>query len=467
MADDQWDRLEPEDLSRLNDRRLRRQIRHQLYPYSPFYRRVLDGAGITGQGLRGAEDLNRLPFTTRETLAAAPEDFVLRAPETSIQLRGPARQINRVVLNKLLRGVEGAQRELSNEYQPVHTLETTGTTDEPLQIHLTRRDLAVLSTQASRALQVAGVTAKDFVLSLLEPSSAGGFWPIWLGAISMGAEMLAPGTIDPEFSAALANKTLTTVMVGRAEDLLNVVETSGGIDSLRTLILAPERVSPTLKRRIRESVGDRVSVISTYGFSEGRSLWTECREGSYYPDAGFHGSGYELFETIQPGEIAFTGIDHRGTALVRYQPGDVAAGGIRKGGCPYCGRTVDRIMGPIIRSANFIEINLAGEDPLPMDVERFQEALAHPSLASWQVEVAKADGDSRGPDEVFVLFEPREGRHPAEVSVELDRIFKVDLGLSPTQLILSDRGMGKVVDLRPADLPHAGQDKGLLGVGFT
>ncbi|MGH9195578.1 MAG: AMP-binding protein, partial [Acidimicrobiia bacterium] len=290
--------MDPEEYSRLADRGLRRQIRHQLFPYSPFYRRVLDETGITAHGFGGASDLRQMPLITREQFAQTSGDFILRAPETSIQRRGPARQVSQVVVNKLLRGVAGADRELADEYQTVHTLETTGTTGEPLQIHLTRRDLAALSTQASRSLQVAGVGGGDFVLSLLEPSSAGGFWPIWLGAIALGAEILAPGFLDPEFAAALALKSGATVIVGRAEDTLMVMEASGGIDTLRTLILGPERVSPVLRRRIQEEAGDQVSVVATYGFSEARGFWAECMQGSLHPDSGFHLTGLEIVEVI-------------------------------------------------------------------------------------------------------------------------------------------------------------------------
>lgn len=458
---DPWDGSDPEELSRLKDRRLRRQVRHQLYAYSRFYRRVLDEARISAQGFSGVADLSKLPLIGREELARFTEEFLLVPAEAAIQRRGSATQIAEVAVNRLFRGIESADRELGNDYRPVHTLETTGTTSEPLQIQLTRRDLALLSTQGARSLAVAGVGSPDIILSLIEPSSAGGFWPMWLGAVASGTRILAPGVLEPEYSAALATKTGATVLLARADDALMVVEAAGELPDLKTVLLGPEPVSPALRRRLSVELGDHVTVVSAYGFAEGRTLWVECREGSRYPDAGFHSTGFELFEAVnlrtrrpQPegslGEVAFTGLDQRGTALARYLPGDVAAGGIRGGRCPYCGRTVDRIIPPVVRRSNILEIQPAGEDPILLDVERVAEAMAHPSVASWRVEVQKLEHDPRGPDEVFVLFKPREGSDAAEVALEIDRAFRVEIGLTPTQLVLSDRS-GGVVDLRVSD----------------
>ena len=411
----------------------------------------------------GVSDLSKLPLVDRTALAANPDDFVLRPSRPLIQKWGSGQQVSSVFWNKLLRGIEAADSELSNEYAPIHVLETTGTTGEPVPVKLTRRDVAVLATEGMRMLEVAGVREGDSLLNLLEPSSAGGFWPVWLGAAALGAEQTAPGFLEPEQAAALATKLYSSAIVALAEDALALLEAAGEerLPALRLLILGPGPLGPTLRKRLAEKAGAGVRIVSTYGFAEGRVLWAECMQGGGSPDTGFHVSGdLELIEMIsprerhavkpgQPGEIVYTGLDHRGTALARYRPGDVAMGGLVAGRCPHCGRLVDRIVGPIRRAENLMELQLGGEAPLAVDVESLADALAHPALQAWQVELRKSDGDPTGPDEVYVLFDPKGNKDPGQVAAELDRVFRTEIGFSPTQFVLSDRAKGGVVDLRP------------------
>lgn len=387
-----------------------------------------------------------------------------------IQRWGSGTQISSIFWSKLLKGIDEADKELSHEYAPVHVLETTGTTGEPIPVKLTRRDVAVLATEGMRMLEVAGVRPGDSLLNLLEPSSAGGFWPVWLGATALGAEQIAPGFLEPEQAMALAKKSYSSVIVAIAGEVSSLFEAAGDerLPALRLVILGPGPLGPVLRSRLSEQAGPRVRIVSTYGFAEGRTLWAECIQGSGDLDTGFHISAdLEIVEMIsprekqavragEPGEIVYTGLDQRGTAFARYRPGDVAMGGLVTGRCPHCGRFVDRIVGPIRRAENLMELQLPGEGALAVDVESLADALAHPALQAWQVEVRKSDGDPRGPDEVYVLFDPKRNKDPGRVAAELDRVFRTEIGFSPTQFVLSDRAKGGVVDLRPIPVEAQG-----------
>jgi len=463
MAKPDWDATPADELPRLVDRRLSRQVRFQLYPYGAFYRRVLDEAGISAEGFSGIADLLKLPLVDRGLIAGLQDEFLLIPSGALIQRWGSGRQLSEQMMERLLRGVESADKQLRHEYEPVHTLETTGSSGEPLQIAVTRRDLAVLGTQGRRMLEVAGVSAADSMINLLDPSSAGGFWPVWLGAVALGVRQLAPGFLQPEQAAALIRRAGPSVLVMHPDDVIPIFgeATEAGSSSVGTLILGPAPLGSIGKKRTLEAVGSGVRVLATYGFAEGRTLWAECAEGAGQPDAGFHLSpDMELIEMIslrtqaavktgEPGEIVFTGLDQRGTALARYRPGDVAIGGFRHGRCPYCRRSVGRLIGPIRRAENLIELQLAGHDRTTIDVETLADALSHPAVAEWQVEVGKADGDSRAPDELFVLFKARSGADPGRLAVELDRIIRTEVGLTPTQFVQTDRAAGGVLDLRP------------------
>lgn len=456
-----WDSIDPDDLSRLRDRLLRRQVRFQLYAHGAFYRKALDDLGVKADGFAGFSDLHKLPLVGRDVLARASEDFVLRPTTGSIRRWSSARQLYTGALDRMLRGVDYAGRELANEYEIVHSLETQGTTGESIPIHLSRRDLAVLATQGSRMLQVAGVTNSDVVINLLEPIASGAFWPVWFGGVSLGLRQFAPGPLAPQEAASWFRRSDATVLIARAEDALALFgETEGGLPGVRLVIAAPETVSPELRRRLMESAGG-VPVIFTYRFAEGRAVWTECIQGGGYPDAGFHLSpDIELLETVSPwtlepaklgeaGEVVFTSLDQRGTAVARYRPGDIAKGGIVSGRCRYCARIVDRIVGPIVRAANFVQLRINGGEPVGVDIEALAAALAHPAVESWQVEISKEDGDPRGADELFVRFSPKNAKDPAMVAVELDRILRTEMGLSASQFVLAEDTEEGILDRRP------------------
>ncbi|HEU4453406.1 MAG TPA: hypothetical protein VFR81_10110, partial [Longimicrobium sp.] len=65
-AQERWGRAE---LERWRDERIRAVV-HAAYAGSPYYRRVLDAAGVRPGDVRGAADLALLPVLTRETVRA-------------------------------------------------------------------------------------------------------------------------------------------------------------------------------------------------------------------------------------------------------------------------------------------------------------------------------------------------------------------------------------------------------------
>lgn len=463
MAKPNWDELEPADLARLRERRLRRQVRFQLYAYSDYYRKLMDELELQADGFAGTVDLPKLPTVDRASIAASPKAFVLKPSKPLVQRWGSSRQVADVVVNKLLRGLDEADRLLRHDYEPVFSLWTSGATGEVIEIQMTRRDLSVMATQGARMLGIAGVAEGDAIVNLLETSHSGAFWPVWAGGVALGCRQVAPGMVDPKEAVDVARRIEASAMVVLPTDALGLLEAGGeeGIPSLKTIILGPQQITPSLRLRLDEGFGTRVRLVSTYGFAEARTVWAECHQGAGNDDAGFHVMpDLEIVEALsqraggparegQPGEVVYTGLDQRGTALARYAPGDVAMGGVVTGRCPYCGRNVDRIVGPIRRSENLLELQFAGSDLLAVDVEVLAAALAHPGVKAWQVEVTKVDEDPRGADELFIYFQPAGRNDPARLAVELDQMVRAEVGFSPTQFVLSERAAGGVVDLRP------------------
>lgn len=460
MAKPDWDALDLDDLARLRDKKLRRQLRYQLYAFSPYYRKLIDAAGVKADGFDGTQDLRGIPPTARDRFAEDPDAFVLKPTRALLQRWASGAQLRKIAIDKLFRGPAAADETLKNEYDPVQSLETSGTEGDPLPVRLSRWDLSILGTQGQRALEMAGVGADDRVLNLLDASNTGAFWAAWFGGVTKGLDQNAPGFMEPSNAYRLVISSEPTVLICAIEDLVAILD-EGTLPSVKTVLLAPAPIPSGMVSKAVEQLGPDVKVIQSYHFAEARAIWVECAEGAGRPDCGFHlSSDLELIEMIsprtlehvqpnEPGEVVFTGLEQRGTAFLRYRPGDVALGGLATGRCPYCGRSTDRIVGPIRRVSNLLELHLAGADPIAIDVEQLADVMAHPALHSWQMEVTKADDDPGGSDEVVVLYSPEQGADAGALAVELNESLVSSIGISVTQFVLSDRAKTGVVDLRP------------------
>lgn len=121
----QWWR--PDDLERLQWRRLRRVLSH-AYARVPYYRRLFDAAGITPADIRSRADLSLIPITTKEALQ--------RLPQTEL----------------CATGVTSA-----------HCIErrTSGTTGRPLAIFLTHKQKEAQDMVQARALMENGLKLTD------------------------------------------------------------------------------------------------------------------------------------------------------------------------------------------------------------------------------------------------------------------------------------------------------------------
>ncbi len=146
-------------LRALQLRKLRRTVaytREQL----PFYTDRLGSAGVGEDDLRGLDDLRRLPVTFRADLQDRPDDFVSRAPGM----------------------------------QPVMPLRTSGTMGQPLELHLTQRELdAYVAAQAIGGMMGGFLGPREiFQIHMVQENSVGA--RIFTAAARRaGAEVLTPG----------------------------------------------------------------------------------------------------------------------------------------------------------------------------------------------------------------------------------------------------------------------------------
>ena len=98
------------------DARLHRFINEQLYPYSPFYRRLFDRNKLDPKSIRTIADLRRVPFTTKVDIAPTADnptrhlDLVLQPDAEKIRAFAPKSKLLGLALTRLLHGVEAAEQ---------------------------------------------------------------------------------------------------------------------------------------------------------------------------------------------------------------------------------------------------------------------------------------------------------------------------------------------------------------------
>src|SRR5206468_1733631 len=73
------DRVRSSRLYAEQERALAHYVRREVYPYSAYYRRVFDDAGLGAKAVRTTADLSRFPLTTVDSAAANVGATVLTA----------------------------------------------------------------------------------------------------------------------------------------------------------------------------------------------------------------------------------------------------------------------------------------------------------------------------------------------------------------------------------------------------
>jgi phenylacetate-CoA ligase len=321
--DERTETMPPAWTRRLEEELLADQIA-RCYELSPFYRRKLAEGGVRPEHVLSAEDLRRIPFTTKEELRASQEaepplgDFACVDPVDVVR---------------------------------VHL--TSGTTGKPLVLGYTAEDLRTSARIGARAFWAAGARPDDVLLHCLNYSFYTGGLADHDGLEETGATMVPVGLGQSKRVLELWNDLRPTAIFSTLTYPLYLAETAqdAGVDprglGLRKLIVAGEpggQLDGT-RRRLEELWGAALS--DTYGLSD---VWAtfaaECEERD-----GLHFSGQDgvLAELIDPesgdpveiepgatGELVFTHLAREASPVLRFRSRDLAE--ILGVECP-CGRT--------------------------------------------------------------------------------------------------------------------------------
>ncbi len=152
---DEFETMPREALEALQLKRLRAVV-ERVYATVPFYRRRLEEAGVTPDSIKSLEDLQRIPFTTKDDLRDNYPYGLFAVP-----------------LKQVVR---------------IHA--SSGTTGKPTVVGYTRRDLETWSELMARSLAAAGTTKEDVVHNAYGYGLFTGGLGVHYGAEKIGATVI-------------------------------------------------------------------------------------------------------------------------------------------------------------------------------------------------------------------------------------------------------------------------------------
>jgi phenylacetate-coenzyme A ligase PaaK-like adenylate-forming protein len=426
-----WDQSSLAEQRSVQGQRLRAYLRNQVVPFSPHYRRKFAEWKLSADDFHSLADLRRIPFTTKQDLLPGPEnpkgalDFVLAPTEELIRTALPKSQMLRFLVQRLRFGEEGLKKRLTAEYSPASMIFTTGRSSGSVPFFVTLYDQDILIEAGRRITDVLElVPGRDRTVSLFPYAPHLAFWQVAYCGMGTGTLTLntGGGRVMPTEKLIGAIETLkATCVVGMPgffyHLLRRAVAEGRDFSSVRTIALGGENVPPGLKRKIVDTmqlVGAKdVRVASVLGFTESRMCWTECAHGER---TGFHTyPDLSIFEIIDPkdgrllgegetGELVYTGLDGRGSAVLRYRTGDVVEGGlVESEPCPGCKRRVPRIMSNLQRVSNVKSLEIGKIKGTLVNMNTLSEMFSgDPEIEEWQLEIRKKNDDPFDVDEVVL-----------------------------------------------------------------
>jgi phenylacetate-CoA ligase len=356
------------------DAEVRWTVRH-AYEGAAFFRAHLGTAGVTPDDVRGAADLRRLPFTTKEQLRDhGPWGW------TAVPMRDVVR---------------------------VHS--SSGTTGKRTICTYTAADVEAWTRQFVRCYTYAGVGPDDRV----QLAVGYGMWTAGVGfqaaAERLGALVLPTGPGNTDLQVDTLRELGTTVLGATASFALLLAELIDARDiredlDLRVGLFGSERWGETTRRRIETKLG--IESFDVYGLTElwGPGTGIECREHD-----GIHvWADHYLVEIVDPvtgeplppgqeGEVVLTTFRKEATPLLRYRTRDLSA--LLPGPCA-CGSPHPRIAR--LRGRTDDAVKVRGVLVLPAQIDLVLAEFAEQTSGEYQLHVSR---DAAGRDELLVKVE--------------------------------------------------------------
>ncbi|AGK61124.1 phenylacetate-CoA ligase [Archaeoglobus sulfaticallidus PM70-1] len=376
------------EIIKIQEKRLRETVKF-VYENSPFYREKLKDIDL--DKIKSAEDLEKLPLTTKEELRNAyplkmscvPKDRIVR-----VQMSG-------------------------------------GTTGQPVIIPYTRKDVNQWKEMLLRDFMLAGITSRD----VIQITPAFGLWNGGFGfhfaADAIDAFVIPIGAGNTRNQIKFMKDFGTTVLCATASYPLRIAEVADemGVDvselPLSKMLLGAEPWSEEMRRKIESKFNVRafdipglteMGGVGTIGFEcperNGIHIW----EDNYIVEVVDPETG-ERVEDGEEGEIVYTSINREAMPLLRYRSGEISAVVSRE----KCECGIEHMMIKRIRGRTDDMVIYKGVKFYPSDIE---SVLFSHGVSNYKIEVGNGirvifEGDQDKIHEIardikeFVGFKPK------------------------------------------------------------
>ncbi len=380
----EFETLPREAIEAIQLRRLK-AIVERAYEAVPFYKKKYDEAGIKPADIQCLEDIQKLPFTTKQDLRdnypfgmfAVPMDNVVR----------------------------------------IHA--SSGTTGQPTVVGYTARDVSNWAELMARSLSAGGATRDDIIHNAYGYGLFTGGLGVHYGAERLGASVIPISGGMTERQVLIMRDFGPTILTCTPSYALHLAEAAkeNGMDfsefKFKAGIFGAEPWSESMRQEIEKML--HLSAVDIYGLSEvmGPGVAIECHEAKQ----GLHVfEDHFMPEIINPdtgdalpggetGELVFTSLTKEAFPVIRYRTRDISS--LNYTPC-VCGRTHVRMTRVSGRTDDMLIIR--GVNVFPSQIESVLMEIAQVE-PHYQL-VVEREGNL---DTLTVMVEVREDSFSDEV----------------------------------------------------
>ncbi|NMC04931.1 MAG: phenylacetate--CoA ligase [Candidatus Lokiarchaeota archaeon] len=475
-------------------------LRDYIARYSPYYRHLFKERGIDAGEIKSLADFQRkVPVTGKEALKADPPAFVLqpmseRNPDVDVlpvtgrkKLGYALKAMRSHYYTDMYTGKRSLKARAThvgiNEFFPIHTHLSGGTTGEPTPVVFTKHDL---DGPYPELLGMATLTRSEPTwrgINLFPGAPHMAFYGPLIAKIQFGTPMFETfgGRVIPtDKQVMIAEKmginTIAAIPTYLGHWLRAAVELQAagkikGLPGIKRVVLTAEPLPDNFRSYLEgllETLGSKDAVlVNAWGSTECRGVFYECSKNS-----GIHlHPRYHFWEILHPdtlepvgegerGILCFTHIGWRGTVLLRYNMGDIVEKGLAWNACPACGLDWPRLDGTISRATHDVLKVKGALVHRPLLIQAIRDV---PGVEAFQVVIRKErEGDAFSRDALDIHYSCKPGQEPRDVEDQVQRSVKSMVEITPSAVIhestaaiearLFEKKVVKadlVVDLRP------------------
>ncbi|QHQ63714.1 AMP-binding protein [Anaerocolumna sedimenticola] len=330
-----------DEMRNLQSARLVKMV-DRVYHNVEFYRKKMQQLGLEPGDIRGIEDLNKLPFTTKNDLRDNYPFGLFAIPQSEI----------------------------------VRVHASSGTTGKATVVGYSRRDIEIWQECVARVLAMAGVGKSDKIQVSYGYGLFTGGLGVHYGAENLGATVIPMSSGNTKKQITMMEDFGCTVIACTPSYLLHIAETlqeAGKIDKikLKAAILGAEPWTENMRKEIETKLN--IKAYDIYGLSEimGPGVAADCEyhnglhvyEDHFIPEV-INPETLEPVAEGETGELVFTTVTKEALPLFRYRTKDLTS--ITYDKCE-CGRTLARISRFKGRSDDMLIIR--GVNVFPSQVE--------------------------------------------------------------------------------------------------